>query len=151
MRTFANLDELTALVTQEVAVSDWLGIDQERVNGFAEATGDRQWIHVDAGRAQRESPYKTTIAHGFLTLSLLPHFLTGSVRIEGLKLMVNYGLNRVRFPAAVPVGARVRARLVLGAFEGIPGGAQVEWLITVEIENQTKPACVAALVIRCYV
>ncbi|MGA9027281.1 MAG: MaoC family dehydratase [Steroidobacteraceae bacterium] len=151
MRIIADLNELTGLVATEVAVSDWFGVDQDRVARFAEATNDRQWIHLDADRARRESPYRTTIAHGFLTLSLLPYFLEQTLRIDGLRLLVNYGLNRVRFPAPVPVGSRVRARVALAALEPIAGGAQLEWQVTVERENESKPACVASLLVRCYV
>jgi acyl dehydratase len=150
MHVISSLNELSSLVTQEVAVSDWLVMDQLRINGFAEATDDRQWIHVDAERARRESPFKAPVAHGFLTLSLLPHFLYQNVRIDGVRMLVNYGLNRVRFPQPVPVGSRLRARLAVGSVEAIAGGAQIEWQVTVEIENQAKPACVAALLIRCY-
>jgi acyl dehydratase len=150
LRVIADLQELKALVGQEIAVSDWLAIESQRVAGFADATNDHQWIHLDAERARRESPFGTTVAHGFLTLSLLPYFLEQAVRIDGLRFIVNYGLNRVRFPAPVKVGTRVRARLTLAEFTAAPDGAQVEWLATLEREGETKPACVAALLIRCY-
>jgi len=151
MRIISNLNELNGLVAQEIAVSDWLAIDQQRINDFGGATNDRQWIHVDVERARRESPFRTLIAQGFLTLSLLPHFLYETVRIDGIRMLVNYGLDRVRFPAPVPAGSRLRGRFTVGSVEGIAGGAQIEWQVTVEIEHQPKPACVAALLIRCYV
>jgi acyl dehydratase len=151
MRIISNLKELHGLVAQEIAVSGWLSVDQQRINDFAGATNDRQWIHVDAERARRESPFRTPIAQGFLTLSLLPYFLYETVRIEGIRMLVNYGLDRVRFPAPVPAGARLRGRLTVASVEDIAGGTQIEWQVTVDIEHQTKPACVAALLIRCYV
>jgi acyl dehydratase len=150
MRIVPNLEELATLAGQEVAVGDWFAIDQERINGFAEATNDRQWIHVDAERARRESPFKTTIAHGFLTLSLMPFLIDRALRIEGLRLVVNYGLSRVRFPGAVKVGARVRARVTLAEFKASAAGARVEWLVTVEREGEIKPACVAGIMLRLY-
>jgi acyl dehydratase len=141
---------LATLAGQEIAVGDWFEIDQDRINGFAEATNDRQWIHVDAERAQRESPFKTTIAHGFLTLSLMPFLIDRALRIEGLRLVVNFGLSRVRFPGAVKVGARVRARVTLAEFKASAAGAHVEWLVTVEREGEIKPACVAGIMLRLY-
>jgi acyl dehydratase len=150
MRIVPNLEELATLAGQEIAVGDWFEIDQERINGFAEATNDRQWIHVDAERAQRESPFKTTIAHGFLTLSLMPFLIDRALRIEGLRLVVNFGLSRVRFPGAVKVGARVRARVTLAEFKASAAGAHVEWLVTVEREGEIKPACVAGIMLRLY-
>jgi acyl dehydratase len=125
-------------------------IDQARVNAFAEVTGDRQWIHVDVERARRESPFGAPIAHGYLTLSLLAKFAGECIAVDGIKLAVNYGLNRVRFAAPVKVGSRVRARFVLAAVEDIPGGAQMLWQATVEIEGSDKPACVAEMVTRWY-
>jgi acyl dehydratase len=150
MRIVPNLEELATLAGQEIAVGDWFEIDQDRINGFAEATNDRQWIHVDAERAQRESPFKTTIAHGFLTLSLMPFLIDRALRIEGLRLVVNFGLSRVRFPGAVKVGARVRARVTLAEFKASAAGAHVEWLVTVEREGEIKPACVAGIMLRLY-
>jgi len=150
MRIVPNLEELATLAGQEVAVGDWFEIDQERINGFAEATNDRQWIHVDAERAQRESPFKTTIAHGFLTLSLMPFLIDRALRIEGLRLVVNFGLSRVRFPGAVKVGTRVRARVTLAEFKRSAAGAHVEWLVTVDREREIKPACVAGIILRLY-
>jgi len=148
MRVIASLTELKQLVGQEVAVSEWVEITQERVNQFAEATGDLQWIHIDVERSHRESPYGTTIAHGFLTLSLLPLFMAKAISMPDVKMGVNYGLNKVRFPAPVPVGSRVRARMNLQAVDDIEGGAQMTWLVTMEREGSEKPVCVAESVSR---
>jgi acyl dehydratase len=143
--------ELRGLVGQEVGVSDWFTLTQERINAFAEVTEDRQWIHCDVDRARAESPYGTTIAHGYLTLSLLGHFLSQAVRIRGpFTRRINYGLNRLRFPAAVPAGARIRARFTLQALEEIPGGLQLVWAVTMECEGQTKPVMVAECLSRLY-
>lgn len=150
MRQIASLAELNAWLGQEVAVSDWLPITQERINQFAQATGDYQWIHVDPERCRQESPYGTPIAHGFLTVSLLPMLLATSIAFPPCKLAVNYGLNRVRFPAPVPVGQRVRARMLLQALEQVAGGVQMIWEVTVETEAGDKPVCVAELILRHY-
>lgn len=147
---FAGIDDARFRVGQEIGVSDWLLIDQERVNAFASVTGDEQWIHVDVERAKRESPFGGPIAHGYLTLSLLAKFAGECISVEGSKLAVNYGLNRVRFAAPVKVGSRVRARFVLAELEEIPGGAQIVWKATIEIEGGEKPACVAEMVTRWY-
>ena len=150
MRTFQKLAELTALVGQEVATSDWLTITQEQVDRFAEATGDHQWIHVDPERA-RAGPFGAPIAHGFLTLALIPKFFDTALVIRETGMGVNYGLNRVRFPAPVPVGSRLRARLKLLACEPVAGdGMQVTWQVTVEREGGDKPVCVAESVTRRY-
>ena len=150
-RVIDGVAELKGLLGQEVGLSDWFTLTQERINAFAEATEDRQWIHCDADRARAESPYGTTIAHGFLTLSLLPHLLSQAVRVHGpFSRKINYGLNRVRFPAAVPAGARIRARCTLQAAEEIPGGLQVTWSVTVECEGQPKPVMVAESLSRLY-
>ena len=140
----------------EVHVGEWLAIKQGRIDAFAEATGDLQWIHTDPARAASESPYQATIAHGFLTLSLLP-FLTESNaagmferNYPGMKLRVNYGLEKVRFPAPVITGARVRARTVVTGVEEVAGGVQIAYRITVEIEGNAKPACVAEQLFRLY-
>ena len=135
---------------QEVAVSDWIQITQERIAEFARATGDFQWIHVDVERAQRESSYGTTIAHGFLTLSLLPCFLVESIEMRGLRMGVNYGLNRARFTGPVPSGSRLRARFVLAAVEDIKGGVQLTWNVSVEREGEDKPVLVAEWLTRRY-
>jgi acyl dehydratase len=143
--------ELQGLVGQEVGVSDWFTLTQERINAFAEVTEDRQWIHCDADRARAESPYGATIAHGYLTLSLLSHLLAQAVRVNGpFSRIINYGLNRVRFPAAVPVGARIRARCTLQAAEEVPGGLQITWAVTMEREGQPKPVMVAESLCRFY-
>lgn len=150
MRVIETLGQLRELVGQEVAVSDWVEITQQQVQTFAEATGDHQWIHLDVERARRESPYGGTIAHGFLTLSLLPVLMNNAVQMKDVKMAVNYGLNKVRFPAPVPVGSRLRARMTLQSVEDIPGGAQVTWLVTVEREGNDKPVCVAESISRRY-
>lgn len=150
MKTIASLAELQSLVGQEVAVSDWLTITQEQVDRFADATHDHQWIHVDVERA-RSGPFGGPIAHGFLTLSLLPRFFEMAMAIQGTRMAVNYGLNRVRFTAPVPVGSRLRARMTLLACEPIPdNGAQLTWKVVVEREGSDKPACIAESVTRRY-
>ena len=145
-----SLEELKTLLGQEVAVSDWIEITQDRVNIFADATGDHQWIHLDVERARKESPYGGTIAHGFLSLSLLPMLVETSITMVGSKMCINYGLNKVRFPAPVPVGSKVRGRLVLQGVEDIPGGAQLTWQVTIEREGGDKPVCVAESLMRQY-
>ena len=150
MRTFASPSELTTLVGQEVAVSDWITISQEQVNQFAQATGDHQWIHVDVEKA-KAGPFGGPIAHGFLTLSLLPRFFQTALAIEGTRMGVNYGLNKVRFTSPVPVGSRLRGRMTLLACEVIPGnGMQMTWQVTVEREGADKPACIAESITRRY-
>lgn len=150
MRVLENLDALPAWIGREVACSDWLAVDQSRIQGFADASGDQQWIHTDPERALRESPYKSTIAHGYLTLSLLPHLLESCLRIDGVGMAINYGLDRVRFPAPLRVGQRVRARLALERLESVAGGMQAHWAATVELEHGDKPACVAQMLVRYY-
>lgn len=150
MREIASLAELKALVGQEIAVSDWVEISQERVNQFAEATGDHQWIHLDVERCKRESPFGGPIAHGYLTLSLLPMLMQNSVHMSDVRMGVNYGLNKVRFPSPVPVGSKVRSRTKVLSVEDIEGGAQVTWLVTVEREGGDKPVCVAESISRRY-
>ncbi|TAK85760.1 MAG: MaoC family dehydratase, partial [Aquabacterium sp.] len=145
-----DLAAVKAAVGQEVAVSEWLDIEQSRVGLFADATGDHQWIHVDPQRAAAESPFGGTVAHGFLTLSLLAKFGMDCIRIDGVRMGINYGLNRVRFPAPVRVGSRVRGRFTLTSVEDIAGGVQVQWEATVDIEGQDKPACVAEMLARWY-
>lgn len=150
MKTFRTLAELPACVGQEVAVSDWLTVTQEQINLFAQATGDHQWIHVDVEKA-KAGPFGTTIAHGFLTLSLIPRFFESSVRIEQVGMGVNYGLNRVRFTAPVPVGSRLRARMKL--LECLPidnSGMQMTWQVTIEREGSERPVCVAESISRRY-
>ena len=147
---FTGMEDARARTGQEIGVSDWMLIEQERVDAFARVTGDQQWIHVDVERAKRESPFGGPIVHGYLTLSLLAKFALECIEVEGVKLAVNYGLNRVRFASPVKVGSRVRARFVLGAVDDIPGGAQMLWQAAVEIEGGDKPACVAEMVTRWY-
>jgi acyl dehydratase len=151
-REISSLEELRSLTGREVAVGDWFEIAQDRINIFADATGDHQWIHLDADRAKAESPYGTTIAHGFLTLSLLSHLLANTVKIRfPVKMGINYGLNKVRFPAPVPAGARIRARATLGALDEISGGHQLTWNVTIEREGGDKPCCAAEWLVRYYV
>ena len=150
MKTFDSLADLPALVGQEVAVSDWLTVTQEQVNLFAQATGDHQWIHVDVERATA-GPFGAPIAHGFLTLSLLPMFFASAMEIRNTRMGVNYGLNKVRFTSPVPVGSRLRARLKLLACQPIENnGMQMTWLVTVEREGAAKPACIAESLTRRY-
>jgi acyl dehydratase len=132
----------------EVAVSDWFEIPQERISQFAETTEDRQWIHIDAARAEAESPYKTTIAHGFLTLSMVSALLRNAIKLPPQKMGINYGLNRVRFMAPVPSGSRIRGRFVPTEIKEIDRGYQVVWTITIEREGSEKPSCVAEWVLR---
>ncbi len=150
MKTFQTLSDLAACIGQEVAVSDWLTITQQQVNLFAEATGDHQWIHVDPEKAAA-GPFGATIAHGYLTLSLLPKFFESSMDIIDCRMGVNYGLNKVRFMAPVPVGSRLRARMTLLSAEPIEGkGLQMAWNVTVEREGADKPVCVAEALVRRY-
>ncbi|NDP62589.1 MaoC family dehydratase [Polaromonas sp.] len=150
MKTFQTLSDLAACTGQEVAVSDWLTITQQQVNLFAEATGDHQWIHVDPEKAAT-GPFGATIAHGFLTLSMLPKFFESSMEIIDCRMGVNYGLNKVRFTAPVPVGSRLRARMKLLSAEPIEGnGLQMAWVVTVEREGADKPVCVAESLVRRY-
>ncbi|MCH8618431.1 MaoC family dehydratase [Undibacterium sp. TS12] len=150
MREFSSLEELKALIGQEVSQSGWVEISQERVNTFADATGDHQWIHVDVERARRESPFGGPIAHGFLTLSLLPMLVADAIKLSYVKMGVNYGLNKVRFPSPVPVGSRLRARMKLLNIEDFKDGAQMTWEVTIEREGHDKPVCVAESISRCY-
>jgi acyl dehydratase len=147
MKVFSSADEFKAAVGQEVGVSDWFEIDQDRINTFAEATGDHQWIHVDPERAAT-GPYGKTIAHGYLTLSLLATLMKSTYEVSGAKMGVNYGLNKVRFPAPVPVGSKVRVRTRLLSVDDVAGGLQVVWNATIELEGSDKPACVAEPVVR---
>ncbi|MYM87821.1 MaoC family dehydratase [Rugamonas sp. FT82W] len=150
MRSFANLAAMKAEIGNEVAVSDWVEITQARIDLFADATGDHQWIHTDAERAARESPYGATVAHGFLTLALLPALLVNALHMVDMTMGLNYGLNKVRFPAPVPVGSRVRARLTIAAIDDIADGAQILWGVVIEREGGAKPVCVAEFVMRRY-
>lgn len=150
MRTLQTLAELPALVGQDVATSDWITITQEQVNQFAEATGDHQWIHVDVERA-KAGPFGAPIAHGFLTLSLIPKFFETSIEIRESRMGVNYGLNKVRFTGPVPVGSRLRATMKLLACDAIDNnGLQMTWLVTIQREGSDKPVCVAESLSRRY-
>lgn len=149
MRVFAHLAELEACVGQEIGCSDWIGIDQARIDAFAAATGDAQWIHTDPARAAA-GPFGRTVAHGFLTLSLLPAFMADAYRVDDVRMGINYGLNRVRFPAPVPVGSRLRAHFRLLSFEPLDGGAQLGVEISIEREGADKPVCVAESLTRQY-
>ena len=142
--------DLRDKVGQEVIVSDWLEITQERIDRFAEATEDRQWIHLDVERARRESPYRATVAHGFLTSSLLSKMLGDSLRVDGARMGVNYGFNRLRFTGPVPAGCRVRARFLLKQLDEVDGGMQMTWDVTVEREGVDKPCMVAEWITRRY-
>jgi len=145
-----NVAELANYAGKEVGVSDWLEVSQDRINQFAEATEDRQWIHIDPERAASESPFKTTIAHGFLTLSLLSVLAKSAISVGGVRMGINYGLNRVRFVSPVPAGARIRGRFTLATLEEIKGGVQSTWNVTVEREGSDKPCCVAEWLVRYY-
>lgn len=149
MRTIANLDELKAAVGEHLGTSDWVVIDQARIDQFAEATGDHQWIHVDPDKA-KDGPFGTTIAHGYLTLSIIPMLNWQAYMVEGVRMGVNYGLNKVRFMAPVPVGSRVRSSTELVEATDVPGGVQMVARVTVQIEGGEKPVCVAETVSRLY-
>jgi acyl dehydratase len=150
MRTFDKLSELTQLVGQEIATSDWVTVTQQQIDLFAEATGDHQWIHVDEERA-KAGPFGAPIAHGFLTLSLIPKFFESAIEVRDTRMGVNYGLNRVRFTSPVPVNSRLRARIRLLECAAIAGnGYQMTWQVTVEREGSDKPACVAESLTRRY-
>ena len=145
-----NARELTTHVGREVGVSSWHAVTQEAINRFADATGDHQWIHVDAVRAAAESPSKSTIAHGFLTLSLISTLLREVVAPTGLRMSINYGLNRVRFISPVPAGSRIRGRFTLASVEEIGGSIQATWSATIEREGGDRPVCVAEWIVRYY-
>lgn len=137
-------------VGRELGVSEWHQVTQERIDEFADATGDRQWIHVDRARAAVESPFKTTIAHGFLTLSLASSLIRSALQFDGARMAINYGLNRVRFMAPVPSGSRVRGRFALASVEETGGAVQAIWQVTIEREGIEKPCCVAEWLVRYY-
>lgn len=148
MQVIKSIEDAQALVGQELGVGDWLEIDQKRVNEFADVTGDHQWIHVDVERAKKESPYKAPIAHGFLTLSLIPALSKDNFRVENAKLVINYGLNKVRFLNAVPVGARIRVRSEMADVSAKDGVADLTVKHTIEIDGVDKPAAVAEMIAR---
>jgi len=149
MRMFEKLEDLLPLVGQEIGVSDWIVADQPRIQAFADATEDQQWIHTDPARAAA-GPFGSTIAHGFLTLSLLPRFYETAFRVRETRMGLNYGLDRVRFPAPVPVGSRLRGRFVLRRLEAVEGGVQMMVEVTVEREGGGKPVCIAESLTRQY-
>ena len=144
-----TLASLKARVGEELAVGEWLTVDQAMIDKFADATGDHQWIHIDRERAAK-GPFGTTIAHGFLTLSLLPKLAESALKVDDVRMGVNYGLNRVRFPAPVPSGSRIRARLKLLSYDPLDGGAQLVMEVTMERDGSDKPVCVAETVSRRY-
>ena len=147
MRVFNDFNELKSAVGTEVGVSDWIEITQDRINQFAEATGDEQWIHVDTERAARESPGGTTIAHGLLSLSLIPMFIRGIIGVKGLKNTLNYGANRIRYLTPVPAGSRLRARVTVMEAEDVPPDAlRVTYKVAIELEGGKRPACVAEVI-----
>ena len=149
MKSFKHLSEMQAMVGEHVGTSDWITVSQERVNLFADATGDHQWIHIDPERAAK-GPFGTTIAHGFLTLSLLPEMSASAMEVLDTRMGVNYGLGKVRFPAPVPVGSRLRGHFKLTKFEPLEGGAQLTVEVTMEREGSDKPVCVAESLARRY-
>ncbi len=151
-RVLESPDSLKELLGKEIAITDWFNISQERIQRFADATLDHQWIHVDVERAKQESPFKAPIAHGFLTLSLLPHFMHEALEVrQGVRMGVNYGLNRVRFVSPVRAGSNIRARIVLQSLKDVPpDGVEGVFNATVELENSDKPCCVAEWVVRYY-
>ena len=149
MKVITSIDDATAGVGSELGVSDWQEIDQKRINDFADATGDHQWIHIDAERAKTESPYGTTIAHGFLTLSMIPALTKDNYRVENAKMAINYGLNKVRFIAAVPSGGRIRARSELvDATKVDDNTVNMTVKNTIELDGSDKPAAVAETIVR---
>jgi acyl dehydratase len=147
MRIFRDFDDIKAAVGTEVGVSEWIDVTQKRIDQFAQATGDDQWIHVDVARAERELPGGTTIAHGLLTLSFAPVFVRSVMRLDGVKNTLNYGANRIRYLAPVPAGSRLRGRVAIAAAEDAPrNGLRVTYGIIIEIENHERPACMAELI-----
>jgi acyl dehydratase len=150
IRRFANITELHSLVGQELAVSEWLTVPQSQIMAFADATYDHQWIHTDVERAAREAPTRTTIAHGFLTLALLAPLYSAALDVDGTKVSLNYGFNRVRFTSPVLSGDRIRGRFLLAAYEDLAPGAQLTWKVTVERDGGQKPVLVAEWLMRRY-
>jgi acyl dehydratase len=148
--TVVHLADLAGLLGQDVATSDWLVVTQDRISAFADATGDHQWIHVDTERARADTPFGATIAHGFLTLSLLSALMRDAVTVDGPRMTLNYGLNRVRFVSPVPSGSRIRARIALASIDEMGDSIQATWSVTVEREGGDKPALVAEWIVRYY-
>lgn len=142
MRAFSSVDDLAGVIGKDLGFSDWLTVSQEAVQLFADATGDQQWIHTDPVRAAT-GPFGSTIAHGYFTLALIPRLVEQIYRIDGVKLVINYGLERLRFPAVVPVGSAIRARATIISVEDVPSGTRVTDRVTIEVENNDKPACIA--------
>ncbi len=150
-RVIESFDQLRQMVGQEVGVSEWVEVSQERINAFADATDDQQWIHVDPERANVDSPYRSTVAHGFLTLSLLSSFWRQAVKMPaGSEMNINYGLNRVRFPAPVPAGSRIRAHFAPQSVTDFDSGVQITWKVDVEVEDTPKPCLAAEWIVRVY-
>jgi acyl dehydratase len=149
--TVDGVEGIKSLIGKDLGKSDWIEITQEKVNTFADATGDHQWIHVDPERATKESPFGGPIAHGYLTLSLTPLFLPQLLNFTGFSMGVNYGTEKVRFPSPVPVGSKLRAGAVVEDVTEIKGGVQMQVVVTFEVDGATKPACVATIVLRQYV
>lgn len=145
-----SIAELQAMVGQEIAKSEWIAVTQQLIHAFADVTGDRQWIHLDVERAKRESVYRTTIAHGFLTLSLLSQMFQSAICIADPRSIINYGLNRVRFPSAVPANSRIRGSFTVQSFKQLPEGAELTFLAVIEREKAEKPCCVAEWILRYY-
>jgi acyl dehydratase len=142
---------LKDFVGREIAVTDWFTVSQDRIRQFAEATGDHQWIHLDRERAKRESPYGTTIAHGFLTLSLISQFMKQAVEVrDGVRMSINYGVNKVRFPAAVPADSQIRARVSLQSLKELPDSIEAIFSVSIEGQGNNKPCCVAETIARYY-
>jgi acyl dehydratase len=150
MRTVNGIEELKTLVGQEIGLSDWHLVRQEEVNLFADATHDHQWIHVDPERCKRESPFGGPIAHGYYTLAIAPALLSQIMTVQGIRMGVNYGLNKMRLPSPVPVGSKVRLRAAMNGYEPFQGGASATIGLTIEVEGQQKPACVAEVIYRYY-
>jgi acyl dehydratase len=150
MPAIDGIDALRSLAGQDLGAGEWVTVTQERINAFADTTGDHQWIHVDPERAAREAPFGTTIAHGFLTLSLVSSLLKDVVLVSGVRMSINYGLNRVRFVSPLPAGSRIRAQVSLGALSEVDGGVQATWNVTVERDGGEKPCLVAEWLVRYY-
>lgn len=151
MSAIEGIDGLRALIGKEAGVSEWIPVTQDMIQTFADLTGDHQWIHLDIERARAESPFRTTIAHGFLTVSLLSQMMQQAVDVRGdFKMRINYGFNKLRFPTPVPAGSRVRAHISVNSVKDVDGGVEVVWGITVELENHAKPALAAEWVTRIY-
>jgi acyl dehydratase len=149
MKVYERLADLQALVGQPLGTSEWVLVSQQRIDQFALATGDAQWIHVDPVRAAA-GPFGATVAHGYLTLSLLPQFMASAFGVRDTRVGINYGLDRLRFPTPVPAGSRLRGNFKLSSYQPLPGGAQLGLEVTMELEGATKPACVALVLMRLY-